>query len=246
MRASSNITLSTARSDPVLHLGGRTVPLAVVRSARAKRLRLAVDPRDGRVRLTLPRRAALGPALAWAELQGAWVAAALAAVPATAPFGPGAELPFEGRTVRLHWDAAGPRAPRLEGDLIAVGGPEALVGPRVLRWLREEAKRRLEAETRALAQAHGIAIGRVRIGDARTRWGSCSAAGDVAYNWRLLLAPIEVRRATVAHEVAHRLHMDHGAAFHAAVARLFGRAPDAERAWLRAHGARLYAVGRDG
>jgi predicted metal-dependent hydrolase len=53
-----------------------------------------------------------------------------------------------------------------------------------------------------------------------------------------------VREATVAHEVAHRLHMDHSPEFHAAFARLLGRDGKAERAWLRRHGAGLHAIGR--
>ena len=83
------------------------------------------------------------------------------------------------------------------------------------------------------------------IGDPRARWGSCSANGDIRYSWRLILAPPDVLEATVAHEVAHRLHMDHSPAFHAAVRRLLGRDPSAERAWLRAHGRELYWLGRD-
>src|SRR4051812_9656912 len=76
--------------------GDYSRPLTVRRSAVAKRMRLAVDPRDGAVRLTLPRRAALKPALLWAESQRAWVEQALAKLPATAPLGAGTEIPFEG------------------------------------------------------------------------------------------------------------------------------------------------------
>jgi predicted metal-dependent hydrolase len=90
-----------------------------------------------------------------------------------------------------------------------------------------------------------VTVGRVSIGDPRARWGSCSASGDIRYSWRLILAPKEVREATVAHEVAHRLHMDHSPAFHAAVVKLLGRDPAPENRWLRAHGAALYWLGRD-
>jgi predicted metal-dependent hydrolase len=89
-----------------------------------------------------------------------------------------------------------------------------------------------------------VTIARVRVGDPRTRWGSCSSSGDIAYSWRLILMPPAVREATVAHEVAHRLHMNHGPDFHAAVAHLLGREPKAERAWLRANAARIHGVGR--
>jgi len=218
--------------------------LDIRRSPRARRMRLAVDPRDGVVRLTLPRRAALAAGLEWAESQRAWIEAAIARLPDRAPLGPGAELPYEGRMVRIDWHADHPRTVRVDGNRLIVGGPEDMAGPRVLRWLRAQAQTRLEAETRLLAARAGIAVGRIRVGDPRTRWGSCSAKGDIAYSWRLLLAPPAVREATVVHELAHRRHMHHGPEFHAEVARLLGREPKAERAWLRAHGARLHAVGR--
>jgi predicted metal-dependent hydrolase len=244
MPASSNSTLSTASSDPVFSGGGRTRPLTVRRSIRARRMRLAIDPRDGAVKLTLPKRAAIGVAMLWVESQRGWIERALAALPVVAPLGPGATLPFEGVDFLIDWNPFYPRAIKLLGEQICVGGPEELVAPRILRWLRSEARARLEAETRALADQHGIAVGRVRIGDPHTRWGSCSSSGDIAYSWRLILAPPEVRLATIAHELAHRRHMHHGPDFHAEVTRLFGRAPKAERAWLKANGARIQAIGR--
>jgi predicted metal-dependent hydrolase len=133
---------------------------------------------------------------------------------------------------------------RRDGDRLIVGGPEEMVKTRVLRWLRAEAARKLGAETRSVAARAGVTVGRIRIGDPRSRWGSCSAGGDIAYSWRLILMPPAVREATVVHEVAHRLHMHHGPEFHAEVERLLGRAPKAERAWLKAHGAAMQRVGR--
>ena len=48
--------------------------IEIVRNARARRIRLSVDPTSGTARLTLPRRAALKPALKWAEQQAEWLA----------------------------------------------------------------------------------------------------------------------------------------------------------------------------
>lgn len=242
--ASSNITLSTASSDLTFSGGGHSRPLTIRRSALARRMRLAVDPRDGAVRLTLPHRAALGPALKWAESQRAWIEQALAKLPAEETIGPGSLIPFEGEQLGIDWRPEGSRVIRREGDRLIVGGPDDMVKARVLRWLKAEAARRLDAETRAVAARAGVTVGRVRVGDPRSRWGSCSASGDIAYSWRLILMPPAVREATVAHEVAHRLHMHHGPEFHAAVERLLGRAPKAERAWLKAHGAAIQRVGR--
>lgn len=207
-------------------------------------MRLAVDPRDGAVRLTLPRRAALGPALKWAESQRGWVERALAKLPAHEVLGPGSVIPFEGGELQIDWRPDGSRVVKREGDRLVVGGPEEMVKARVLRWLRAEAGRRLDAETRCFADRAGVTVGRVRIGDPRSRWGSCTSSGDIAYSWRLILMPPAVREATVAHEVAHRLHMHHGPEFHDAVERLLGRDPKAERAWLKAHGSAMQRVGR--
>lgn len=236
---------SSARSEPVFSGGGRERTLIVRRSPRARRLSLRIDPRDGSVRLTLPRRAILSAAYAWVEQKRGWIEAALARMPPTEPIAPGGSLLFDGERLTIAWDAAESRAVRIDGGRLIVGGPAELVGTRIRRWLRGEAAARLDAETRAVALRAGVSIGRVRVGDQRSRWGSCSATGDIAYSWRLILAPPAVREAIVVHEVAHRLHMHHGPVFHAAVARLLGREPVAERAWLRTHGARLHAIGRE-
>jgi predicted metal-dependent hydrolase len=208
-------------------------------------MRLAVDPRDGTIRLTLPGRAALAPALAWAEAQRTWIEAALARTPSERPFVDGAVLPFRGGELRIT-HVGGPRVVRHEDDRLMVGGPAEAVAGCVSRWLRTEALRVLEAETRRVAEKAGVTVERVRVSDPRSRWGSCSSSGAIGYSWRLILAPPEVLEATVAHEVAHRLHMNHGPDFHRTVATLLGREPRAERAWLRAHGAGLYAIGREG
>lgn len=208
-------------------------------------MRLVVDPRDGAVRLTLPKRAALGAALAWVESKRPWIEASLSRLPSATPIVPGGMVPFAGEPRRIAWDAANPRSVGLDADCIRIGGPLESLPGRLVRWMRLQALATLDRESREFATLAGVSIGRVAIGDPRSRWGSCSADGDIRYSWRLILAPPEVRRATVAHEVAHRLHMDHSAAFHAAVARLLGHAPVAERAWLRANGARLHWLGRD-
>jgi predicted metal-dependent hydrolase len=235
--------LSTDVSDPVFTAAGKSRPLIVRRSAAARRMRLAIDPRDGTVRLTLPGRALLGPALRWAEEQRAWIEAALARTPAARPLAPGRSVPVRGRDLLID-HVGGSRRVAATGDRLIVGGPAELVPGRVLRWLRAEALRELDNSTRAFAVRAGVSVGRVRVGDPRTRWGSCSSSGDIAYSWRLILAPPKVLEATVAHEVAHRLHMHHRPEFHRAVAQLLGREPTSERSWLRAHGAALHAVGR--
>ncbi len=216
----------------------------VVRHARARRAKLAFDPVSGRARLTLPHRAALAPALAWAESQSTWIAEQRAKLPAPRPFAPGARIPVAGDEVEIAWRAGAPRTPVVRDDLLVCGGPREGLERRIERWLRREALRLLSLETAEYAARAGVTVGRVAVADPRARWGSCSAQGAIRYSWRLILAPAHVRRATVAHEVAHRVHMHHGPAFHALVAELYGADPVASRRWLKAYGASLHWYGR--
>ena len=95
-------------------------------------------------------------------------------------------------------------------------------------------------ETAEFALLAGVAVSKVSVADPKARWGSCASSGAIRYSWRLILAPAWVRRSTVAHELAHLLHMDHSPAFHAAHARIYGEDPRPARAWLKAHGAGLH------
>lgn len=233
------------REPPFFEGGGRRRQLIVQSSPRARRMRLAVDPRDGNVRLTLPKRASLRHALEWAEEKRDWIETELSRLPLGSPIVPGCTIPLEGKPVVVDWRADAPRTIKREEARLIVGGPADILPQRILRWLRQEALRVLESETRMVAAQAGVSVAKVGIGDPKGRWGSCAVSGDIRYSWRLILAPPEVRRATVTHEVAHRLHMDHSPAFHAAAARLFGRDPAPERRWLRENGSMLHWVGRE-
>ena len=218
----------------------------VVRHPRARSLKLSLDPVTGRARLVLPRRAALAPALAWAEGKAGWLAAQRARLPTPRPFVDGATLMVADEALTIRWRAGARRTVRREGDALAVEGPADTVSRRVEAWLRRTALDLLSRETAGIADRAGVGVSKVAIGDPRGRWGSCATTGVIRYSWRLVLAPGFVRRATVAHEVAHRVHMNHGPAFHALAAELFGADPAPAREWLRRHGAGLHWYGREG
>jgi predicted metal-dependent hydrolase len=144
----------------------------------------------------------------------------------------------------LDWSAERSRIVKLDGDRIVAGGPIESLEGRILRWLKRHALDTLARETAEYAAKAGVAVSRIAVGDPLTRWGSCSSSGAIRYSWRLILAPDHVRRATAAHEVAHRIHMHHGPEFHALVAELYGEDPKPAREWLRRHGATLHRIGR--
>lgn len=230
-------------SDPdYLTLDGIAVTLRV--SPRARRMRLRVDTRTRSVLLTVPRRVSQRRALAWAATHRDWLAAQLAAIPDRSPIVPGSTVPLCGLPRRIDWEQARPRKVELEADRLIVGGPIEGLESRILRWLRAESLDLLRRETAEFAEKAGVRVARIGVGDPASRWGSCSSSGAIRYSWRLVMAPDFVRRATVAHEVAHLVHLNHGPKFHALVEQLLGADPKPARLWLRREGATLHRVGR--
>ena len=102
----------------------------------------------------------------------------------------------------------------------------------------------MSGEIADYAAAAGATARSVSVGDAGTRWGSCSSQGRIRLSWRLILAPPAVRRYVVAHEVAHLIHLDHSARFKALEARLYGPSVAEAKAQLRRLGPRLKRIGR--
>lgn len=242
MPATWNGTLSTSRSEP-LSLPGLAWPIELRTHPRAKSMRLRLDEARELLVLTVPGRMSRRAALQWAGGQASWVEAQLSRLQPGEPLRPGAVIPFEGRDVRLSWDEGLPRSPAIVGEVLQCGGPIEAFSTRIERFLRSEARDRLSAATRDMAHQAGVTVSGVSVGDARSRWGSCSASGAIRYNWRIILAPPHLLRWLVAHEVAHRRHMNHGPKFRALEVELYGGNVPAARAELRALGPRLKRVG---
>lgn len=221
--------------------GEPPLPVALCRSARARRVSLRLGA-DGRATLTLPARAALGPALAFLRAREGWLRDHLARRPPPIRPAPGLSIPFEGGLLRL--EAAPGPVPRRAGDVLLVPPDPDRLAPRLETWLREQARARLLAACDRHAATLGRRWRRLVLRDPRSRWGSCSAAGDLMFSWRLVLAPPAVLDYVAAHEVAHLERMDHSPAFWAVVARLCpGHA--APRRWLRQQGASLHRLRLD-
>jgi hypothetical protein len=83
----------------------------------------------------------------------------------------------------------------------------------LLDWLCERARQALAPQLDALAVSLGVHYQRLQIRRQRTRWGSCSALGTVSLNCCLLFHRPAVVRYLLAHELAHRTHMNHSARF---------------------------------
>jgi predicted metal-dependent hydrolase len=233
---------STARSEALE--AGLPVPIEirVVRSAR--RLRLRFDEVQGTLKLTCPPRTSRRTALAWALDQRAWIDRQLARAAPPEPFAPGAVVPIEGVETKILWRPDLPRIPALVDGELRCGGPRESIPRRIETWLKKHALETMSRDIAEYAAAAGVTVRSVAVGDAGTRWGSCSSDGRIRLSWRLILAPPGVRQYVGAHEVAHLRHMNHGPEFKAFEATLFGPGLAQAKAQLRRIGPRLRGIGR--
>lgn len=215
-----------------------TVKVSLRRSARARRLSLRVSRLDGRVTLTLPQRAHESDALSFLDEKRDWILRHLKDRPHAAIPAEGAYLPFLGQNVLITRGTS--RAARLEEGRLIVPGEAARIPVRVKAFLKLQAQLSLRNSVETYARKFDVEVGRITLRDTRSRWGSCTSEGNLMFSWRLVMAPQQVLDYVAAHEVAHRLEMNHSDRFWAHVERV---CPDYRelRGWLHAEGENLHA-----
>ena len=232
--------------EKFLDLAGRRVPVRLYRNNRARRVILRIDSHgdgteDG-VAVTLPRGAAQYEGLDLVQDKADWVLNGLDELAPRISFADGQAVPFCGVDHLIR------HAPHIRGgvwregaEIFVTGGLEH-VARRVRDWLKGQAREQIVPRVREKASALGQRAGRISIRDTKSRWGSCSADGNLSFCWRLVMAPVAVIDYVVAHEVAHLVELHHGPKFWRAVEGLTEDV-SGSRKWLSANGDRLYRYG---
>lgn len=216
-------------------------PVRLNRSPRAKRMSLKVDATKRMATLTLPDSVSQRVGLAFLENHLDWLRERLAALPEKIDFAPGQLIPLQAIPHRLEPSVARRGVWAEDGRILVSGRPD-FFARRVSDFLKAEAKRQILLCALPMAEQIGRKIETIRVGDPKSRWGSCNRSGKLAFSWRLILAPPEVLSYVVAHEVAHLREMNHSAKFWSWVAAL-QQDCETPRRWLKLHGAGLYRYG---
>ncbi len=225
-----------------LAIEGRPIPLTVRKNPRAKRIivRLAGDGYG--VLITIPSRTAFDEGVRAAERNADWIAQRLDAAPPRIPFADGAVIPFLGHDHTITHRPKGRFGVHVADGAIVVAGPVGLLPRRIDRWLRQQARGEISARVADKAARLRHPANRITLRDTRSRWGSCSARGNLSFCWRLVMTPEAVLDYVVAHEVAHLAVPNHGPQFWKTVSTLTDEV-ESSRHWLRLHGRSLHRYG---
>ena len=227
---------------------GQPVAYRLVSSATATKLRIRVKPSGIEVVLPAGRKAA--EAQAFIRDNQVWVLTQLARArelraarrPAQRLIGQvlfrGESLPV---TVQRSSGWLAPNKVVLEGGALCITcrlGAPTPPARSLENWLRKQARERIDALLPEIGKRVKRQPNRVYVMGQRTKWGNCSALANLSFNWRLVMAPDEVLRYIVTHEMVHLAIPDHSPRFWLTVKSLCPHA-DRARQWLVGNGHRL-------
>jgi predicted metal-dependent hydrolase len=231
-----------------LLLDGQDVAYRVVRSKTAKKLRIRVKS-DG-VEVIVPDGRDVREGIAFIAKNQDWVveqlerAKQLRAVkrPQKRMWG---QVLFQGEPVPIKmvqidsWMA--PNKVAFEEGVVSIicGSNARTPAPRSLEnWLRKQARENIKKHLVDVGKRVKRAPNRVYVMDQRTKWGNCSALGNLSFNWRLIMAPDYVLGYIVTHEMVHLAIPDHSQRFWLTVQSMCPNA-DKARQWLVANSHQL-------
>lgn len=104
-----------------------------------------------------------------------------------------------------------------------------------LQQLKQQAAQRIPERVAYYARMIGVTYERITVRCQKSRWGSCSAKGNLNFNCLLMLMPSSVVDYVVVHELCHRKEMNHSAAFWSEVAKVLPNY-EAQEKWLKENG----------
>ncbi|WP_026619460.1 putative metal-dependent hydrolase [Ensifer sp. WSM1721] len=242
-RSRGSGTLLDVRRD--IEVAGKVLPLTIRQNARATRMTLRIEPGGRALRLTIPTGLPDREVNAFLTRHQGWLMTKLARFSGESELEHGGTILIRGVAHRIE------RTGRLRGlteavvvddeAVLRVGGAEEHLRRRIADYLKREARGELERLVAVYAGRIGRRARSLSLKDTRSRWGSCSAEGDLSFSWRIAMAPPKVIAYLAAHEVAHLQEMNHGPDFWTLCERLCPGTKDAKH-WLKRNGTMLHAI----
>ncbi len=235
-----------------LKLNDTVMPYELFFSSRAKRISARI--REGQVKVTVPKGLAVKKAVAFIEsakerIFRLWQKAL--EEQGQSPircYKEGEHLPYLGGVLILSLIKSRRQSIQVQrrDQKLIISRPaqvfdqddSEMIAGALEHWYRAQAREIFWAKLDQFAALMGVEYRQFRLKDQKTRWGSCSALGNINLNWRVILAPERVVDYLVVHELAHLRYLNHSSYFWRVVEAYL---PDYRglRRWLKEHGREL-------
>lgn len=212
------------------------------RSSRAKRLRISIGS-DRRFKITVPKRAFSFQIVHFLKKNEPWISKQIRRLEKESQLRPalnyhsGDQVYYFGEalTLRIIPHSLKRAKVKVRDDYLEVysDSTNALqIRAAIEKFYRKKAEEVIHDRLQYFNETYQFKYHRVSFRNQKTRWGSCSAAGNLSFNWRLIMAPIEVLDYVVVHELCHLKELNHSSRFWAQVARAI---PDYKerKKWLK-------------
>ena len=237
--------MSEASSTDIV-IGQRRIPYRLVRSASARKLKLSMTMDEFRV--TAPVKACDSEIQQALSQKHKWIIENYAALQEKyeqthkiARFRTGAKLPYWGRLSQLRTqlaDVAAPTVTYKSGFYIEhpnYGSSEQhddAIEAALYAYLKQRFTTEAQSFARKYSEQLCVECQSLRVTEMAKRWGSCTEAGTVSLDWRLVYAPKRVAAYVVAHELAHIKVNNHSPKFWNLLSSVYGE-HQREHRWLQ-------------
>lgn len=105
----------------------------------------------------------------------------------------------------------------------------------LIYWYKTQARKIFQDKLDHYATIMGVEYKGLRIKEQKTKWGSCSARGNINLNWKAIMAPEVVINYLIIHELAHLKFLNHSQDFWYVVANYMVDYKQWKK-WLKEHG----------
>lgn len=204
-----------------VRLRDRDVPYLLKRSQQRRSIVLTVD--ESGLTVSAPWRSTERRILAIIRDAEAWVLKKLETWSGyetrSQTWAHGDTIRYLGGTLTLHLEKQAMAATAVLGDpgQLRIGLPDptdvAAVKAATVNWYRRHAQTNFAERIARYAPGLGVALPRLLLSNARSRWGSCNAKREVRLNWRLIQTQQPTIDYVVVHELAHLIEMNHSRRF---------------------------------
>ncbi|MEQ3725055.1 SprT family zinc-dependent metalloprotease [Alcanivorax sp.] len=215
----------------------------VTRTSRRKSADIRVE--EGAVSVVVPVETSLERIDELLAAKRRWIKEKIAlhqemSPPSSKRYVSGESFSYLGRNYRLKVEK-GPFAPvRLLQGRLVVSVPQGSEQPHMIRnalirWYKRQAETKLREKVTRWAPQVGVEPSGVAIKTFKSRWGSCTAKGELQFNWQIMMTPNRMVDYVVVHELCHLIRHDHSPAFWAEVEKTLPRYEE-NREWLKQNG----------